>query len=115
MREFDTRDIVVVSKHVKSSRKDGIYQKSAFKKKGPYRVLEKATPSSYRIQNLPFCEGLGMPGRKVRESVARTENIPSKMVIHKHVDGADTRFATMEGPLIENTLEKWLILIRIGT
>ena len=56
-----------------------------------------------------------MPGRKVRESVARTENIPSKMVIHKHVDGADTRFSTMEGTLIENNLEKWLILIRIGT
>ena len=47
MREFDTEDLVVVRKHVKSSRKYGIDQELVLKKKGPYRVLEKATLISY--------------------------------------------------------------------
>ena len=34
MREFDTGDLVVVRKQVKSSRKNGIYQKLVFKNKG---------------------------------------------------------------------------------
>ena len=37
------------------------------------------------------------------------------MVIHKHVDGADIRFFTMEGPLENNPLGKWLGVIRRGT
>ena len=45
MRGFYTRDLVVVSKKVKSSSKNGIDQKLVFKTKGPYRVLEKAAPS----------------------------------------------------------------------
>ena len=46
IKEFDTGDLVVVIKLVKSSRKYGIAQKLAFKTKLPYRVLEKATPRS---------------------------------------------------------------------
>ena len=67
MREFDTGDLLVVRKQVNSTIKDGKTQKLVFKTKGPYRVLEKATPSSYWLQSLPFCEGLGRPGRKVKE------------------------------------------------
>ena len=37
------------------------------------------------------------------------------MVLQKHVDGADTRFSTMEGPLANNHLEKWLVVISRGT
>ena len=37
------------------------------------------------------------------------------MVLHKHVDGADTRFATMEGPLVNNPLGKWIGVIRRGS
>ena len=47
MREFYTGDLAVVRKNVKSSRKDGVAYKLVFKTKGPYRFLEKATPSSY--------------------------------------------------------------------
>ena len=58
---------------------------------------------------MPFCEGIGRPGRKVKELAARMENISSTMVIHKHVDGAGTIFTTMSGPLVkilwENGLE----------
>ena len=86
---------MVVSKKVKSSIKYGISQKLVFKTKGTYRVLEKDALSSYWLQSLPFCEGLGMPGRKVKELAARMEKIPSTMVLHKHVYGADTIFATM--------------------
>ena len=35
------------------------------------------------------------------------------MLLHKHVDGADTRFATIAGTLANNPLEKWLgVIIR---
>ena len=43
------------------------------------------------------------------------EKIPSTMVLHKHVDGADTRFATVTEPLVNNLLGKWLRVIRIVT
>ena len=43
MREFDTGDIVVLVKQLKSSIKDGISQKLALKTKGPYRVLYNYT------------------------------------------------------------------------
>ena len=37
------------------------------------------------------------------------------MVLHKHVDGEDTRFFTMAGKLANNPLLKWLGVIRRGT
>ena len=64
---------------------------------------------------MSFCEGLGRTGRKVKESAARMVDIPSTMVLHNHVDGADTRSFTMVGPLMNNPLEKWRGVIRRGT
>ena len=43
------------------------------------------------------------------------ENIPSTMVIHKHVDETDTIFSTMVGPLTKNILGNFLGVIRRGT
>ena len=43
------------------------------------------------------------------------ENIPSTMVVYKHVDGENTIFSTMSGPLTNNPLGKWLGVIRRGT
>ena len=37
------------------------------------------------------------------------------MVLHNHVDGADTRFSAMERTLAKNSLGKWLGVIRRGT
>ena len=37
------------------------------------------------------------------------------MVLHNHVDGADTIFATMLEPLVNKTLVKWLGVIRRGS
>ena len=65
MREFDIGDLLVVRKHVNSSRKYGIDQKLVFKTKGQYRFLEKATPRSYWLHHLHFYEGIGRHGRKV--------------------------------------------------
>ena len=87
MREFDAGDLVIVSKQVKSRGKYVIAQKLVFKTKGTYRVLEKVTPISYWLQRFPFCEGLGRPVGKVKESASRMEKIPSTMVVHKHVYG----------------------------
>ena len=50
----------------------------------------------------------------MKESAARMENIPSTMVLHKHVDWEDTIISTMEGPLANNPLGKWLGMIRRG-
>ena len=80
----------------------------AFKTKGTYQVPEKATPSSYWLQRLPFCEGLGRPGRKLKEFVVRTEKIPSTTVINKHVDEAYTRCDTKSGSFLNNTLKNYL-------
>ena len=66
MMEFNTGDLVLVRIQVKSTRKDGVAQKLSFKTKGPYRFLDNATPSSYWLQSLPFCEGIERPGRKVK-------------------------------------------------
>ena len=41
--------------------------KTSIKKKGSYRVLDKATYIPYWIQRLPFCEGIGRPGIKVNK------------------------------------------------
>ena len=87
LREFDAGDLVVVSKQVKSRGKYGIAQKLVFKTKEPYRFLEKVKPISYWLQSLPFCEGLGRPIGKVKESASMMEKIPSTMIIHKHVYG----------------------------
>ena len=105
---------MLVRKHLKSSRKDRIYHILVFKTKGPHRVIEKAKPSSYWLQCLKFFEGIGRTGIKVKESSARMEKIPSTMVLHKHVDGADIRVFTIAGPLAKNPLEKWLGVIRRG-
>ena len=43
------------------------------------------------------------------------EKIPSTMVLHNHVDEAETIFATMTGPLENSPLGKWLGVIIIGT
>ena len=37
------------------------------------------------------------------------------MVLNKHLDGADTRFTTISGPLLNNPLEKCLGVIRKGS
>ena len=42
----------------------------------------------------------------MKESVARMDKIPSTMVLHKNVDGADTIFSTMAGPLANNPYGK---------
>jgi hypothetical protein len=81
-----------------------------FKSRGPYRVLEPANPGSYYwVQKLPFLEGLGVPGKRVKESAARMEKIPSTLILHKRPDGADTRFASLRRPLADSPLvQQWL-------
>ena len=51
----------------------------------------------------------------MKESAARMENIPSTILLHKHVDGEYTIFSTMTRPLANNPLEKCLGSNRRGT
>ena len=113
-RIFAAGDLVIVRKQVKSNADRGIAGKIVFKSRGPYRVLEQANPGSYWIQKLPFLDGLGNVGRRVKESAARMERIPSTLVIHKRLDGADTRMASMRHPLVNNPVQKWLGAINSG-
>jgi len=96
-RLFDVGDLVVVRKQVQSNKEKGISAKLIFRAKGPYRVVGKATSCSYWLQRLPFLQGLGHPGRLIKESAARMEKLPSTLILHKRVDGIDTRFAAMSG------------------
>ena len=111
---FAAGDLVIVRKQVQSNSDRGIAGKIVFKSRGPYRVLEPANPGSYWIQKLPFLDGLGSTGRRVKESAARMERIPSTLVIHKRPDGADTRLASMRHPLVNNPVQKWLGAIDSG-
>ena len=60
--------------------------------------MDKATPGSYWLKYFPFCEGLGRPIIKVKESSYKMETITSTMVLHKHVYGSYIRFTTMYVP-----------------
>jgi hypothetical protein len=113
-RTFTAGDLVIVQKQVKSNVDRGIAGKIVFKSRGPYRVLEQANPGSYWIQKLPFLDGLGSTGRRVKESAARMERTPSTLVVHKRPDGADPRMASMRHPLVNNPVQKWLGAIDSG-
>ena len=43
------------------------------------------------------------------------ERIPYKIVFDKNVDGSDTRFYTMTGPLVNILLVKWIGVIIRGS
>ena len=89
---FNVGDIVIVRKQFKSSSNDGTSAKLQFKPKGPYRVLEKLSPSSYKLRKLPFLEGLGQQGIPIKENAARMTRLPSTVILHRHPDGMDTQF-----------------------
>eukprot|EP00957_Ditylum_brightwellii_P030643 2322099-Ditylum_brightwellii.AAC.1 len=63
-RTFNTGDLVLVRKQVQSNATEGVSAKLLLRAKGPYRVLRPAGDSSYWLQKLPFCRGLGRPGRE---------------------------------------------------
>jgi hypothetical protein len=111
---FDVGDLVIVRKQVKSNTSKGISAKLLFKTKGPYRVIKKITPGSYRLQKLPFLQGLGRPGRFRKENGARMEKLPSTLILHRKVDGADTRFSQLHGDFADTPLYKWLGVLRHG-
>jgi hypothetical protein len=112
--EFQPGDLVIVRKQAKSDASNNFAAKLVFKSKGPYRVIERINPNSYRLQKLPFLCGLGRRGRYIKESAARMTRLPSTLIFHKHADGADTRFSLMRGDIADNALEKWLGVVRHG-
>ena len=95
---FEVGDLALVRVQVKSQKKHGP-AKIQMKARGPYRILEKVSDTTYRIQRLPFhSSGPGSPHQPYVESVARLTKLPKTLIIHKHVDGVDTRWATLRHP-----------------
>ena len=43
------------------------------------------------------------------------KKIPSTMVLHKHFYGEEAIIPSMSEPLANNILEKWIVVIIIGT
>jgi hypothetical protein len=85
-----------VKKQIQSCNTLGIAAKIVFKSRGPsYQVMEQANPGSYWLQKLTFLEGLGVPGRRMKESAAQMEKIPSTLILHMQPDGADTQFTSL--------------------
>jgi hypothetical protein len=112
---FDIGDLVIVRKQVKSDASAGVSAKLVFRSKGPYRVIERIGEShSYKLQKLPFLEGMGIPGRLIKENAARMEKLPSTLILHKRADGADSRFAAMHRDLAKAPLSKWLGIPQYG-
>jgi hypothetical protein len=113
-RLFDIGDLVIVRKQVKSDTAKGISAKLVFKTRGPYRVIDRISPSSYKLQKLPFTKGGGKPGSFSYETSARMEKIPSTLVLHPKADGADTQFSLLHGDLHRTPLEKYLGVLDAG-
>ena len=114
MKIFSPGDLVIVKKQVQT--REGVPAKLTMKARGPYRVLERiGDTGSYYIQRIPFMQNLGRRGKRIKESAARMEKLPSTMVIHHQVDGPDSRFATLEYPFVPNPLEKHLRIHKHGT
>ena len=51
----------------------------------------------------------------IKELATRMEKLPSTLVVHKKVDGADTQLATIRGPFLRSPLEQWLGVLQQGT
>jgi hypothetical protein len=83
---------------------------TALKTRGPYRVIN---PSSYRLQKLPFLR-VRRPGRFRKENGARIEKLPSTLILHRNVGGADTWFSQLHGEFADTPLYKWLGVLRHG-
>ena len=61
-QKFEIGDLVIVWKQIKLDAAAGVAAKLLFKAKGPYQVVELISKGLYRIQRLPFCQGLGQCG-----------------------------------------------------
>ena len=106
---------MIVRKQFKSNSTDGTSAKLRFKPKGPYRVLEQLSPSSYKLRKLPFLEGLGRQGIPIKENAARMTRLPSTVILHRTPDGMDTQFGLLSGLHAEHPLKKWLGVLAPGS
>lgn len=114
-RLFNPGDLVIVRRQVKSQAKEGVMAKLLFKARGPYRVLNRVDEDSYMIQKLPAIQGTGRrTGKPRKEAAMRLEKIPSSIVLHKRIDGMDTRLASIHQPLSHTPLSNELGLFQFG-
>ena len=82
----------------------------------PYRVLEQLSENTYWIQRIPFQK----PTSKhvyapYKETAARMEKLPSRLVIHKHTDGVDSNWVALNRPYAEAPLQNVIGAPEFGT
>jgi hypothetical protein len=67
------------------------------------------------VQKIPFhAEDEKQAGKPYKESASRMEKLPSQLVIHKHTDGTDTKWATYRHAFAQAPLEQLLGAIDFG-
>ena len=74
-------------------------------------MLEKISPSSYRIQKLPFLRGLGHPGTLLKENAACMTSLPLTAILYFTPNGTHSQFGPLEGTRALHALhplQKWL-------
>jgi hypothetical protein len=111
---FSVGDLVIIQKQVQTSVKHGP-AKMQLRSRGQYRVLEQLSDNTYMVQRIPFdSDSNKVPGKPYKESAARMEKLPSRLVIHKHTDGTGTNWATYKNSFVPSPLEPTLGAINFG-
>ena len=111
---FAVGDLVLVRVQVQTSNDRGP-GKLQLKARGPFRVLEVLSDNTYKIQRIPFDEiSGGRTFEAYKESAARMEKLPSNLVIHKHADGTDSRWATFHQPFSVAPLHHSMRAVEFG-
>jgi hypothetical protein len=111
---FAVGNLVVIRKQVQMSVKHGP-AKMQLHARGSDRVLEQLSDNTYMVQRVPFdSESDKDPGKPYKESAARMEKLPSRLVIHKYTDGTGTNWATYKNSFIPSPLETTLGAIDFG-
>lgn len=96
--KFQAGDLCIVRVQVQASDEKGP-GKLQVRARGPYRVLDQLSDTTYLIQRLPFSQDSeGKPHKPYKESIARMTLLPSTLVIHKHTDGVDGVYASQDNP-----------------
>ena len=76
---FNTGDLVIVRRQVKSDKSRGVVAKLQIRATGPYKVIREGNPGSYWVRRIPFLEGEHTMGVELKESVARMEFLPDML------------------------------------
>ena len=111
---FNVGDLVIVRKQSPTTEAHGP-GKLRFEARGPFRILEALSSNTYRIQRIPFGSDRGTrPGAPYKETAARMEKLPSTLVIHRPIEGADANWAAYRHAISPSPLDRTLGITDYG-